>query len=116
MKIIWNIESIPEFEGLDNASAKEAWMEMYGKVRSEGSCRSAPFVSGGACALVIFLVAFLMSFFPSIPDFARIIVMVAFAGVGGYLGGVLAMSMNYRAGRKYLRRDLPRASEEGQPR
>ena len=114
MKIIWSIKSIPEFHGLDPASAKEGWLEMYRKVRAEGECRLAPLLAGVVCALVMVLVVGLMRLFPPIPDLARFAVMIAFAGVGGYLGGVLAMSMNYKSGKKHLCSNPPRKGESEQ--
>jgi hypothetical protein len=114
MKIIWSIKSIPEFHGLDQASAKEGWIEMYRKVRAEGECRLAPLMAGVVYALVMVLVIGLMRLFPPIPDLARFAVMIVFSGVGGYLGGVLAMSMNYKSGKKHLSSNLPRKSESEQ--
>ena len=86
-------------------------MNMYRQVRSEGECRFAPIACGGVCAIVMVLVVLLMGLFPSIPDLARFTVMIAFAAVGGHLGGVLAMTLNYQAGKKHLGSNSPITTE-----
>ena len=112
MKIIWSLKSIPEFEGLDKSSAKEAWMKMFWQVRANGDCKYAPIACGGVYALAMLVAVALLSLFPPMPDLARFAVMIVFgAGVGGHFGGALAMSMNYRAGKKYLSTDRPKTTE-----
>ena len=61
MKIVWSPKSISEFEALDRAAAKEAWIKMYSKVRSNGDCKLAPIVAIGVSVLVMLSVIVLVN-------------------------------------------------------
>jgi hypothetical protein len=75
---------------------------MYRRVRSDGDCKFAPLLCGGISGIVMLLIVLLMRLSPEIPDLVRFLVMIGAGGLGGFFGGVLAMSLNYHAGRKYL--------------
>lgn len=101
MKIIWRLKSVPEFQGLSKQESKEAWMQMHRKNRAAGECQWMPIATGliTAAFMLIFIFAF-KAFSPS--DQLSFCAMILFSGTGGFLGGVLAMTITYKFGRKHL--------------
>ena len=114
MKIVINLKTIPELNGLDKAASRRAWVMMSEHVSSIGGVKGVPIICAGAMALMIFFSFGLLSVLPPISNLARSSVIILAAGIGGYLIGIITQSMSYAAGKGYLR-ELMSAQNRSEP-